>query len=185
MPISEDLGTDIDIVIAMWINERRIENMSWENRCALRKRIYDLFIAELKETTPTRVEFVNPPKSKNIKLPNAAIAFVNKVSHARDRGVRTEGGCQECNIDALVDEAQELLDSNPRSCISCPKLNDCPNSIGYQSDECKQLREVDVYTCGIYPGICSKQGGHSGKYCNSLYIKCRHKRKLYIWKETK
>ena len=42
-PCSEDVATDIDIVIAMWVEERNIENLSWSDRCALRKKIYDYF----------------------------------------------------------------------------------------------------------------------------------------------
>jgi len=46
MAISENLETDIDITIAMWCQQRRIVDISWNDRCALRKLIYDLFIAE-------------------------------------------------------------------------------------------------------------------------------------------
>jgi len=46
MAISEDLATDIDIVIAMWCQQRRVIGISWDDRCALRKLIYDLFVAE-------------------------------------------------------------------------------------------------------------------------------------------
>ena len=47
MAFSEDLGTDIDIVIAMWFTTRKINpDISWEDRCALREAIYQLFMAE-------------------------------------------------------------------------------------------------------------------------------------------
>ena len=45
MVVKEDLATDIDVVIAMWCYERGL-SISWENRCALRKMVYDLFEAE-------------------------------------------------------------------------------------------------------------------------------------------
>ena len=46
MATSEDLATDIDIVIAMWCQQRGVVGISWDDRCALRKLIYDLFVAE-------------------------------------------------------------------------------------------------------------------------------------------
>jgi len=44
--ISEDLATDIDIMVAMWCQQRQVSGVSWEDRCALRKMVYDLFMAE-------------------------------------------------------------------------------------------------------------------------------------------
>ena len=60
MAISEDLATDIDIVIAMWCQQRRVVGISWDDRCALRKLIYDLFVDAL--ATPHNSAMVPCPR---------------------------------------------------------------------------------------------------------------------------
>ncbi len=62
MAISEDLATDIDIVIAMWCSQRSL-TITWENRCALRKMIYDLFVAEGR-----RAELVETSQQPKVKI---------------------------------------------------------------------------------------------------------------------
>lgn len=57
MAISEDLATDIDIIICMWIEERKIGNLSWGDRCALRKYVYKLIIAEKVSDDIEKYEF--------------------------------------------------------------------------------------------------------------------------------
>lgn len=42
-----DLATDIDVVICMWITERKLGDIKWEDRCKLRELMYGLFMSEI------------------------------------------------------------------------------------------------------------------------------------------
>ncbi len=44
MNVESWLSTNIDIIIATWISANKIEGLSWESRCNLRKKMYDMVI---------------------------------------------------------------------------------------------------------------------------------------------
>jgi hypothetical protein len=95
----------MDFVVKMFFGNWYVLNGSGYALCMCRKESDAATICSAlleREESPA-----DSPASPAQQL-NCAIAFIAKVAHARELP-GGGGGCQECNIDALVDEAQEFL----------------------------------------------------------------------------